>query len=213
MVNHWVQGDKLKKNGADQANTRFKDSESVTGEEDGFYTGTAHEDVEHGEGASKFCCHRCRSIPECSFWLRKKGGGNYNIPTYCWAYKFPAEIPSHKGSHTKIPGPKTAKFYGNKWLFGDVLPAVASTGKTGSVNLDQVSSNFGKCHQKCAAAHVLFKLEDADAQLTGMCKNYCLANANCVAMSGIEGSWCTGCNKALTERHNLAVAYKKESGR
>ena len=69
-----------------------------------------------------------------------------------------------------------------------------------------------KRHMKCGqfrSSDRIFNLQNYDAKKS-RCKEMCLKESNCVAMSGIWGKWCFGCKVALTTRHNRATeAFKK----
>jgi hypothetical protein len=80
---------------------------------------------------------------------------------------------------------------------------------TTAVTMQAAPSSNGK---KCGVwpsglADRLFTLRDG-AATESACKQNCLDNENCVAMSGIFGQWCMGCKTQLAADHEGAVAFK-----
>ena len=53
-----------------------------------------------------------------------------------------------------------------------------------------------------------FKLTGANAKET-TCREKCAEEYDCVAMSGIWGSWCIGCKEMLSAPHVGAKAFTK----
>ncbi len=72
----------------------------------------------------------------------------------------------------------------------------------GSVIADE-SKNGKKCGD-----NRVFDLRNGDAK-EAWCIDACEADDDCVAFSGVFGSWCIGCKVALDTAHTGATAYKK----
>ena len=76
----------------------------------------------------------------------------------------------------------------------------------GSVIADE-SKNGKKCGVPGNTNRV-FDLRNGDAK-EAWCIDACEADDDCVAFSGVFGSWCIGCKVALDTAHTGATAYKK----
>ena len=76
----------------------------------------------------------------------------------------------------------------------------------GSVIADE-SKNGKKCGV-LGNTNRVFDLRNGDAK-EAWCIDACEADDDCVAFSGVFGSWCIGCKVALDTAHTGAIAYKK----
>ena len=76
----------------------------------------------------------------------------------------------------------------------------------GSVIADE-SKNGKKCGV-LGNTNRVFDLRNGDAK-EAWCIDACEADDDCVAFSGVFGSWCIGCKVALDTAHTGATAYKK----
>ena len=65
-----------------------------------------------------------------------------------------------------------------------------------------------KCDDKEKDKHRLFKMDNSSAQ-ESKCREKCSDDPNCIAMSGVWGEWCIGCNVALSTVHKGAIAFAK----
>ena len=69
-------------------------------------------------------------------------------------------------------------------------------------------NNDKKCGIDPRSSERIFDLRDDDAQ-EKECQEKCAQISDCVAMSGIWGKFCFGCNVALNNEHYGMKAYKK----
>ena len=70
------------------------------------------------------------------------------------------------------------------------------------------TNNGKKCGIDQHSSERIFDLRGGDAQ-EKECQEKCAELSNCVAMSGIWGNFCFGCNVALNNEHDEMKAYKK----
>jgi len=90
----------------------------------------------------------------------------------------------------------------------DKNSATVSTVTT--VVVADASKDGMKCGTPAVGSNRVFDLRSSNAN-ENACIAACENDENCVAFSGIMGSWCIGCSVDLDSAHGGAIAYKKTS--